>query len=740
MSKNEIVDNTEEIKINTLSIDVDGSVNSVAETPADHLLGLVQAWMHEGNPIIVCGVEKEPVEFFLNDDGVLTKRKNEENTPAAESSSGESIQNEATPLREGETITEHSTDGTPAELDANTLEEVVADSKTENATDKNESEDFSPNQIAVEPPSHEKDDGSFELQESTDGEKKSERNATLIVIKVLAAFVAVLAVFALCLFFHKPDKASVIEPEEPAAESILAESFENIQSGVIEDGALTLFYDDRFSFEVKVSEIKSQKVISKAVDSDNADDAVLKQDDTDENRVIAVGCGEADVCLENGEEIHVEVTAAPISLLLIAGQSNGEGRLADNVTVEQASEEYVLNEEGQAYDTYGVSDYAISSEVTWIEDPVEDMSVDNYSQFLPESLTDNTKNGLYNSTNTITDGRTVTGKGGVDSALAYRWRELTGEKLWIVNAAHHGSRITSWLPSEEVEDNNFWQAVLLYQGAEQILSQEIEAGHYVLRHKGVIWCQGERDYEMEPDRYLSYFQEMVEGLRKELSGEGIAHLNHDIEFTAIMMVRAAMNEPSPENDFLLTGPRFAQYYIASSQDDENIFLASQIEEQWIDDEHVRSYFQREYGTEEDYQQAYPTTSDTLKMPRKTKDVHCGFHHSQRAYNEIGFDTAYNICRYMKYIEAADTTEEEFQIVMEEGKTDVSGTTVLVQKGVYVPMAVKVSPTYRQKEIQIECSDNVRYSPLGIQLTNHQNGTLTVTLGDVSKTVTIEPKS
>lgn len=666
------------VEIKSLSMDISSAADSLDGISEAKLYSLIQVWISEGNPIAVSDTAGNSLEYVIDSDGALVQNTALEDVDSPEIANDEDTQAEQHPSEENSNF---ASEGVPIK-----------------------------------------------------------NNPTRIAIALLSFFVLALAAVALSLIVHKPADTVDSEPVTPASESIPVAEYNDITVGLIDDGTFTLFYDDRYSFEAAVSEINNQEVTSTVPGSDEPDAAVLKQDDTDENRVIAVGCGEADVVLENGEEIHVEVTAAPISLLLIAGQSNGEGRLADNVTVEQASEEYVLNEEGQAYDTYGVSDYEISSEVTWIEDPVEDMTIENYTQFLPESLTDNTKNGLYNSTNTITDGRTVTGKGGIDSALAYRWRELTGEKLWIVNAAHHGSKIASWQPTEDVVDNNFWQAVLLYQGAEKILSQEIEAGHYILMHKGVIWCQGERDYDMESDRYLSYFRAMVDGLKKELAGEGITHLEHEIEFTAIIMVRAAMDEPFPENDFLLTGPRLAQYYIASSQEVNDVFLASQIEDFWIDDEHVQEYFQQKYGTEEQYQQAYPTVSDALEMPRRTTDVHCGFHHSQRAYNEIGFDTAYNICQYMKYAESSDITEGTFQIVMEEGQTDVADTTVYVQKGVYVPMAVKVFPSYRQKEVIVECSNNIQYSELGIQLTNHQSGTITVTLGDVSKAVTIEPES
>ncbi len=492
---------------------------------------------------------------------------------------------------------------------------------------------------------------------------------------------------------------------------------------------LSLRYDDRHTFPAEVRHLEAA--------SDGEE--ILRLAEGSRTKVIACGIGEAAVQLADGSRYRVTVTAAPISLILIAGQSNGEGRLAIGQTIEESMVQYVLNEEGQAYGTYASSDFAVQEEITWIDDPVADLSIDNYEIFLPVSLTDNTRNGAYNSTNTLTRERGRAGKGGIDSAFAYRWNQLTGEKVWVINACHHGSKISSWQPGDGESDNNFWQAVRLYQGAERILSQEIEAGHYTLSHKGVLWLQGEQDFRMEPGRYLSLFIAMQEGFQRELGGAGIAHMDRELAFTGILMVRAAMNHPYPDNDFLLTGPRQAQYYLSVTPEYEDIFLASQVEEFWSGDEAVQDYFTAKYGTAEQFAQAYPTLDEQLRMPSTEYEVHEGFHYTQLGYNEIGLDAAENLCLQLGCTaQARETDASLIWVTAEDGLENIDGQPLYVEEGACAPIAIKVFPSYLAKEAQITCSENVTYDVTGVRLTGEGQGQLSIQVGQTRATITIAP--
>ena len=307
---------------------------------------------------------------------------------------------------------------------------------------------------------------------------------------------------------------------------------------------VTIEYGDSYTFSENV------------VKPNGYSDTILEFDEENPKVIKAVECGECNVKLENGKTVKIFVEPARITLVLFAGQSNCEGRLASEETVETVEEQVVLNEHMTAFGTYGVSDNDTSREVNWIDNPIDELSIDNVDKYLPESLTDNSRNKIYNRTDILTENKTKVGKTGIDSAFAYKWYKKTGEKVWVINAAHHGSTIQSWLPTNGCIDNNYWQAVRLYQGAEKILSREIEDGHFVLAHKGIIWCQGENNFRMSSGEYTSRFLEIFESFEQQLNGENIPNLNRELDFCGIVITRAALNKPDNEKrDLVLTGPR-----------------------------------------------------------------------------------------------------------------------------------------------------------------------------------------
>lgn len=500
------------------------------------------------------------------------------------------------------------------------------------------------------------------------------------------------------------------------------------------DKGITLEYGDSYVFSGDI----------KSVSGD--DEKILKIDKDNPGKARAVECGKAAVELKSGETVRVTVEPARLTLVLFAGQSNCEGRLATDETVDTVRKRVVLNEPLTAFATYGVSDNETGEEVNWIRNPIEALNVSNAKAYLPESLTDNSKNEEHNRTDTLTTDKDTAGKTGIDSAFAYEWYKNTGEKVWIINAGHHGSKIQSWMPTSEETDNNFWQAVELYRGAEKILSREIKAGHYVLAHKGIIWCQGENNYRMGSGEYVSRFQEMYEAFEEQLNGEGIAGLERELDFCGINIVRAAMDTPDNEEDFVLTGPRSAQFYMTTGEFDEKIILAANVSEKWGNDNSVKEYFADKYGNDEDFNAAYPKEDTQIKMPTSVREVHGGFHYTQLAYNEIGFDAADNICEMISAGKNGKAGVEEIELVMEDGVTDRSGTTVNVTAGKYVPFAVKVFPASRQKDVRISCSDNVIYDSKGLMITDEADskgnitGEVKVTVGKTTRKIEINGKN
>jgi hypothetical protein len=518
------------------------------------------------------------------------------------------------------------------------------------------------------------------------------------------------------------------EPEpEPDPEELYQESEK-----------ITLRYDDRYTFKKNVKSVVSLEITSKRTGSTKADVAVLELDDSDSTKVIAAGCGRALVTLTNGTTYGVKVVAAPISLLLVAGQSNAEGRVSKSKNISTYQKNWIINEEGQVYNTYGPATKEMYTEVGWFGQSANALSISNVNAFIPSSLTNNSDSKLYKHTNNLTNAEGAVGKSGIDSALAYEWNKLTGEKVWIINAAHRGSSITSWQPGSSKTDNNFWQAVELYKAAEKLLSKEISAGHYTLSRKGVFWLQGEQDKTMSDTKYLDYFTKMNAGFQTQLNGSGIANMKKAISFTGIMMVRAASSTPAGNADLTMTGPRLAQYYMCNSSSYPTVYLASQATESWTTDANVANYFKSKYGSQAKYTAANPTKSK-ITMPTKVSQLHSTIHYSQMAYNEIGMDAADNICYALGYAKKPSTKVTSIQLVTADGYTNRSGKTVSIAKGSTTKFAVKVYPTYLSKGVQITTTKNTAYSVSGIKLKAKGSNKITVSAGSKSASITIKSK-
>ncbi|MCD8147136.1 MAG: hypothetical protein LUD84_07670 [Clostridiales bacterium] len=503
---------------------------------------------------------------------------------------------------------------------------------------------------------------------------------------------------------------------------------------------ISLSYDDRYTFSYKVTSIVSLTITSKRVGSSKSDTAVVKVDSSSSKKIIACGCGTAVVTLSNGKTYGVKVSAAPISLLLIIGQSNAEGRPSStsSSSLSTYKKQWIPSEEGQVYSTYAPSTTTMYKQIGWYSSTGSNgLTTSNESAFIPSSLTNNSASKDYKWTNNLTTAGN--GKSGIDSALAYEWNKLTGEKVWVINAAHHGSSITSWQPGSSKTNNNFWQAVDLYVAAEKLLSKEIAAGHYTLSRKGIFWLQGEQDKSMSASKYLSYFTKMNSALRTQLNGSGISGMKKSIAFTGIIMVRAAASKPASTSDFALTGPRLAQYYMTTSSSYSTIYLASQASESWTSNANVKSYFVNKYGTQAKYRAANPNKSGTISMPTKISQVHSTVHYSQLAYNEIGMDAADNICYALGYAKAPSSKVSSVTIVTANGYTNRNKSTTKLSKGSTLKFAVKVYPTYLSKGVTVTTTSSTKYTVSGITLTAKKNSKITVKAGSKSTYITIKKK-
>ncbi|MCD8208882.1 MAG: hypothetical protein LUD72_13165, partial [Bacteroidales bacterium] len=385
-------------------------------------------------------------------------------------------------------------------------------------------------------------------------------------------------------------------------------------------------FTDLMGEDWAITDIQSEEPTSyQIVDgekSDDKDESVLTQiSDTD---VIATGTGTALVTLEKEDEepvsVSVTVDAAPLSLIFLTGQSNMEGMVGNNALsdYENANGSIVLCEEGQIYSTYAPTTYDTSSRIAYVNFSGLPSTL-TADEFVPESLTSDLSragNELDYKANSLS--ASGQGKSGVDSGLAYEWNQLTGDKVWIVNTAWSGTSIKNWVPDTtyyERADAIHEQALLTYQA-------EADAGHFEKSSILMFWLQGEADYEMSLEDYENYFLDMYNGFSDSCGLDAIG----------IISVRASSGSYTNAEDIVMTPPRIAQYSLGSSSDCPGIYLVTNVNEQWVTDEGVRSYF--EGGI------SYPTRSgESPAIPKCVDDVHPAIHYTQIGHNENGITAA-----------------------------------------------------------------------------------------------------
>ena len=412
---------------------------------------------------------------------------------------------------------------------------------------------------------------------------------------------------------------------------------------------IRLYYDDRYEFDSSIKKIEQVKITSSKTGKDVPDKKVLKKDG--DNKVVATGCGVARVTLESGKTVRVAVKPAPISLLLFIGQSNIEGWCSVFSELPTYKQQQILSPDGTVYSTYAPGFVGSSLFIGYYDEEIS-LTDDNTNSFIPGRLTYNDSVHEYRHLNNLTEDSETGGKNGIDGSFVYNWHKITGEKIWVVNAANSGSRITKWQPG--VDDNYYDRAVTLYDEACDTLNNEILAGHYRLVHSGYMWMQGETDYNMSEAVYTGYFRRMHTTLKKHMTEE-VPETVSGMDFTGLLMVRnldtiTKKAEGKYIDNINQNGPRAAYVDIVSSEENdfENIIMASDVQDQWMTDEGVAEYFLDEYGSLKEYIKENPMITPPERLPSKVSDVHEDIHFKQLGFNEIGRVAAINICDYLGY--------------------------------------------------------------------------------------------
>ncbi len=451
-------------------------------------------------------------------------------------------------------------------------------------------------------------------------------------------------------------------------------------------GSLRLYYDDRFPVgECQVS-LGDQQCDSKKAGTNEPDDAVITKVD---NQLIATGCG---TCMATFSKegvsysVTITVTAAPISLVMVTGHSLGAGEKGNPT-------ESVVCEAGQAYSTYAKAG---------------DLAVDNASDFVPAAL------GYGDSKTTVADINAFTSSGdgvqGEDSALAYYWNQLTGEKIWVLNAARSGSCLQNyWLPSlTDGGHNNFWRAVALFKAAENVLSQEVTAGHYELKHMGIINHSAANGDEGLPiDDYTAKYLSMWNGFKSKLQTT-IGGVNKTVDFLGITPFWQSVNTTA------LNNAKIVNYYMGTSAAYSDIYITTDIGRQWGSDAGVQTYFKGKYpsGTVD-----YPTHSGSIQLPTRRgsgapqesadkqnygTDTVFGdiSHYRQVGYNEIGKDMAHNLVSSLY----GQSSAQSVVVTKRDGKAIDPAQTLLMTPGETLELTLMPNPV-SVNDLEIVCTGN-----------------------------------
>ncbi len=463
--------------------------------------------------------------------------------------------------------------------------------------------------------------------------------------------------------------------------------------------SLTLEYDDRFSLadyaeadlaDYRIVSIETDEVISYQVSGGEntgiLDEAVVTANG--ETGLVATGVGTATVRLEKEETgtallLQVEVEPATLSLLLLGGQSNGEGTCSTATGAHP--EDSVLCAEGEVYSTYLPSSASRGASVTGISG-MSACTTKNVSSFVAGSLTGTSS--LAGSTLTypltaLTEAGS--GKTGPDSGLAYTWNQLSGEKVWVINAAWSATTISQWIPGETAYE----RALAAYQAAMTTATAEVAAGHYTLGHTLLFWQQGETDRATTATEYLAGFRSMLSGFDE--AGLGI-------EYVGIIMVRASTGDYTTTDELYLTGPRLAQYLLANSQEDDRVYVVSNANEEWITDSGVKSYFSAAYGSRLTYPLRESATISAI--PQTVAEIHSDIHYSQVGHNENGITAAGTMYTIVTGASASSAT---VTWVNRDGTSLSQSPVVGVSSSVSALLIPVVSPLSASKQVTVSLS-------------------------------------
>ncbi len=473
-----------------------------------------------------------------------------------------------------------------------------------------------------------------------------------------------------------------------------------------DDSTINLQYDDRKALSELLGvtptsvQITDEQVSSFVAGTTNKDAHVL----TYENGTLyAVGCGTATLTVDD-TSYSVSVSPAPLSIFMITGHSIGAGEAGN-------AEQSVVCEAGKVYST---TKGQLTSAEGGLGYGATTRATSKLDAFAPDGG----------------------GTKGIDSGLAWQWNKLTGEKVWVLNLAIGGSCLNEWQPGAEGHSTT-WKypydtAMQTYSYAQQIVKNEIAAGHYTLGNMAIIYHNGanfvnypgwtmesvEKDYETMWSSYRT-------DLSLDMDGDGTAET-----------VEALGMIPSWKptlNSYAYDKP--AGYFMSASAEYPEMLIASNATRDWLTEEGLKLFPAIEYSTQSKAVAIPESILHTNQGGTSENSLFCSVdkaHLSQVTYNAVGIDAATNLHTFLRSKET-ETTAVEFKNIGLETVTSLELT--LNETYQLIPLT---TPLYGQN-VTFEVSGGISMEyPLLLRATTAGSGTVTAKVdGKTVATVNIE---
>ena len=467
-----------------------------------------------------------------------------------------------------------------------------------------------------------------------------------------------------------------------------------------EDNSIKIYYDDRTTIaeilgkEVSSYELKDVEITSKIVGSDNDDIALLTKDEVT-GELIATATGSA-IIVADGEEYEFKVLPAPITIALIIGHSLGMGSKGN-------AEQSVKCELGQVYSS------VLSDALFKNVDATTGLGMNAPKR--PSGI------------DTLCDG---TGRQGTDGAIGFEWNRISGEKIFILNAAIGGSCVNQWVEGTAYHIN----ALRLLNAASTVVKNEVAAGHYDYKTTTLISFSTANFYyqnvlgngknSLTAEEIKTWHDSIWNGFQKgvtvDIDGDGQNDPPESIGFNPLWEANAGGLDK-------FNYDKHAIYYMAASNEYPHAYIVSHDSRAWQTWAGIQSTFPAiDYET-----QKTPVTAPTKFTDVSADNVHL----TQLGYNAQGQEIARNLYAYLN----KNNTPKSVLIFNTDGKTVNS---INVNVGAEYKFAIVSNPV-SASEYEITCDDNFEIVGDGvIKGISAGSGKLTLSYnGEVVKSIIVK---